>query len=443
MVFHFFKEENVYELEEARKESELKKIKRKREQELEELRKTKKELEEAKVVLEIKVRARTRELREQALGLEAQIQKRTKDLEESREFLMKTLKETKKARELAEEERSKTLSIINNLTDGLLVLDKKGKISLVNPKAEEFFGIKSKDLIAKNINTITVLTKFKFLSEIFKKGFVSREEFKISEDLILEITAAPITSKKKTVAVLIILHNVTREKKIEEMKTEFVSLAAHQLRTPLSAIKWTLRLLLSGDLGKISKEQRDFVTKTYDSNERMISLVNDLLNVTVIEEGRYIFSHTAVNIEKVIKSLLEDYKKQIKDRKIKIIFIKEEKIPKVLADEEKICLAVENLLDNAVRYTKIGGEITISLNDLKDKKEIEFSIKDSGVGIPESQQKRIFSKFFRASNVIRMETEGTGLGLFITKNIINAHKGRIWFESQQGKGTTFHFTLPY
>jgi len=264
---------------------------------------------------------------------------------------------------------------------------------------------------------------------------------KIRESLTVEVNSIPIMLEEEKIGTLVILHDITREKMIERMKTEFVSLSAHQLRTPLSAIKWTLRMLLDGDLGKITEEQREFLEKTYKSNERMINLINDLLNITRIEEGRYLYKPIFINIEPIIQSVLDAYKDEIKERKLKLNFIKpKEKLPEIKVDVEKIRLAIQNLLENAIRYTKAGGEMKISLKYLGDK--IECSVSDTGVGIPEDQRARVFSKFFRGSNVIRLETEGSGLGLFITKNIIEAHGGRIWFESKEGEGTTFYFTLP-
>ncbi|GAH23077.1 unnamed protein product, partial [marine sediment metagenome] len=217
--------------------------------------------------------------------------------------------------------------------------------------------------------------------------------------------------------------------------------AAHQLRTPLSAIKWTLRMLLDGDLGKITEEQRGFIEKTYKSNERMISLINDLLDVTRIEEGRYLYKPVLTQIENVVQFVIDSFKEKIRRKKIKLEFKKpRKKLPEVRVDVEKVRLAINNLLDNAIRYTPVGGRVTTSLKC--GKKEIELSVKDTGVGIPEDQKERVFTKFFRGANVMRMETEGTGLGLFITKNIIEAHGGRVWFESEENKGSVFHFTLP-
>jgi signal transduction histidine kinase len=225
------------------------------------------------------------------------------------------------------------------------------------------------------------------------------------------------------------------------MKTEFVSLAAHQLRTPLSAIKWTLRMLLDGDFGEITEEQRGFIEKTYGSNERMISLINDLLNVTRIEEGRYLYKPVLTQIENVVQFVINSFKEETRRKKIRLEFKKpRKKLPQVKVDVERIRLAINNILDNAIRYTPVGGKVTTFLKC--GKKEIELQVQDTGVGIPEDQKERVFTKFFRGANVMRMATEGTGLGLFIAKNIIEAHDGRIWFESEKDKGSVFHFTLP-
>jgi signal transduction histidine kinase len=261
------------------------------------------------------------------------------------------------------------------------------------------------------------------------------------------VSAVPMMIRGEKLETLVILHDITREKMVERIKTEFVSLAAHQLRTPLSAIKWTLKMLLDGDLGEITKEQRGFLDKTYQSNERMISLINDLLNITRIEEGKYLYKPTLADFENIVHFVIDSFQEEIARKKIVLDFQKSKtKLPRITIDTEKMRLVVQNLLDNAVRYTPLHGRITILLEIIKfhdkDEREIIFSIKDTGVGIPQDQQPRIFTKFFRGANVMRMDTEGTGLGLFISKNIVEAHGGKIWFESEEGKGTTFHFTLP-
>jgi len=385
-----------------------------------------------------------------------ELEERTKALENSRKGLLNILEDIDEAKNKAEEEKNKTLAIITNLADGLLVFDERNNLSLISPQAENFFNISKKEVI--NL-TLSELTKFPGLASLIKiltetltvkenqaagnkPGLkeIFRKEFTLKEDLLLEVSAVPLMKEEEKTGTLVILHDITREKTIERMKTEFVSLAAHQLRTPLSAIKWTLKILLDGDLGELNPEQRDFVQKTYKSNERMIDLINALLDVARIEEGRYLYKPNLAEFEPIVQFVVNSYKEEIEKKGLKLEFQKpEEKLPKVMLDVEKIRLVLQNLIDNAVKYTPPGGQLTISIKDAK--KEIEFSIKDSGVGIPQDQQERVFTKFFRAANVMRMDTEGTGLGLFISKNIIEAHKGRLWFESTD-QGTTFYFTLP-
>ncbi len=369
----------------------------------------------------------------------------TKEIEGARLALLNILEDVEEARRRSEEERNKTQTIIRNFADGLLVFNEENKLSLINPQAEDFFEVKTEKIIGKSILELAKLPNLEPLinlvgSEI--KG-IFRKELLIKDRLTLEVSAVPIISGEEKFGTMVILHDISREKMIERMKTEFVSLAAHQLRTPLAAIKWTLRMLLDGDLGRINPEQRDFIGKTYKSNERMINLINDLLDVTRIEEGKYLYKPVSTNLENVVQLVMDTLKEETQRRKISLNFKKpKKKLPKVVIDVEKIRLTIQNLLNNAIRYTRLGGVVTISLKYNKIKKEIEFQIRDTGIGIPSDQQGRVFTKFFRASNVMRMETEGSGLGLFIAKNIIEAHSGKIWFESKENKGTTFYFTLP-
>lgn len=418
-----------------RRDLELTEIKEKREKEITELDRIAKMLVRRDFEL-LEIREK-REAELQELG------EKTKELEESRTALMNMLEDVEEERGRAEEEKNKTLAVITNFADGLLVFDKEGKLSLINPQAEDFFDVKSRDIVDRPILELSTFPTVEPIVRIAGKEIkgVFRKEVQIREDLVLEVSTIPIMREEEKLGTLIILHDITREKTIERMKTEFVSLAAHQLRTPLSAIKWTLRMLLDGDLGKITEEQKDFIEKTYKSNERMITLINDLLDVTRIEEGRYLYKPVLADVEPIVQFVTNSYQEEIKKKKIRFEFKKpEEGLPKIKLDVEKIRLAIDNLIENAIRYTPAYGKVMVSLEHKKGG--IEFSVKDTGVGIPKDQQGRIFTKFFRAANVMRMATEGTGLGLFITKNIIEAHGGKIWFESEEGKGTTFYFAIP-
>ncbi|OHA65219.1 MAG: hypothetical protein A3D64_02325 [Candidatus Wildermuthbacteria bacterium RIFCSPHIGHO2_02_FULL_49_9] len=239
-------------------------------------------------------------------------------------------------------------------------------------------------------------------------------------------------------------HVKEREVLVNRMKSDFLSLAAHQLRTPLSAIKWTLHMLIEGEMGKLTKKQGEFLSKTQTSNERLIRIVNDLLDVTRIGEGQYLYKQKLVSLEDIVRRAVESYQEEARRKKLKIVLVKPpDSLPPVFADEEKLQLAVQNLISNAVQYTRQGPaaaiEVKISQNANRD---IEVAVQDTGIGIPDKQQARVFERFFRASNARRVDTEGSGLGLYLVKNIVEAHGGKVWFVSKEGKGSTFTFSLP-
>lgn len=231
-----------------------------------------------------------------------------------------------------------------------------------------------------------------------------------------------------------------RDKLINKIKTEFITIAAHQLRTPLTAIKWTIKMILDGDAGKLNEGQKDILLKGYKSNERIIRLINDLLNVSRIEEGRFGLVFKKNSFEDLLDEALKTEENLILTRNISLIVNKPKKIPEVYMDIEKMGIALATILDNAVKYTPEFGKIEVKVSVLEDK--INLFIKDNGVGIPKEEQDRLFSKFFRGSNVMRMQTEGTGLGLFIMKNIIEKHNGEIKIKSEEGKGTEVKIILP-
>jgi len=268
----------------------------------------------------------------------------------------------------------------------------------------------------------------------YRSGYVVRSLQTVENELL--------RANRELLKLNVVYSKVNRRlKEIDQMKTEFISVASHQMRTPLSAVKWVLRMLLDGDLGQLNNQQVEMLTKGYQTNERMILLINDLLNVSRIEEGRFQYRFVHMSIEEVVESVIQELYNLIKKRSIKFVYnVKKGEIPKLNFDPQKIRLVVQNLIDNAVKFTPPGGKVTVHLTS--DGVDVNFSVSDSGVGIPTPQQHRIFSKFFRADNVVRMQTDGSGLGLFIVKNVIDNHHGRVWFESTEGKGTTFTFSLP-
>jgi len=336
------------------------------------------------------------------------------------------------------------LMITDYFTDGLLIFDKDNKIILLNPKAEEFFEVKEENVLGESILELGRFSRFYPLVSLLGGGIkeVFRRELQIDEGFILEVTSVGILKDGARVASLVILHDISRDKLTQKMKTDFVTVAAHQLRTPTSAIKWSLQVLLEEDLGKLNKEQKKVLEKTYETNEKVIHLVNDLLNVAEIEEGKYLSKMVLFNIEELVQEIIKDLKEQITEKKISLILEKpEEQLPQIMLDVEKMKIAIKNILDNAIKYTLSKGKVLVSLKR-ESEKNIIIQIQDTGVGIPFEEQDKIFTKFFRGSNIKKIDTEGTGLGLYIAKNIIEAHKGSIWFESEEGRGTTFYITLP-
>ena len=225
------------------------------------------------------------------------------------------------------------------------------------------------------------------------------------------------------------------------LKSEFVSIASHQLRTPLTGIKWAISLIMSEKTEHLNREQLERLETIKESNQRMINLVNDLLNVSRVEEGRLGLKPEKISLDKLLQDLVEEYSLVAKAKNVKMFLEIEKKLPLISIDPQGMKLVLHNLIDNAIRYTRGESKVKIKLS--KEKRNlIRCEVEDNGVGIPQEDQKKIFQKFFRSQNVMKYQTEGTGLGLFIAKAIIKASKGNIGFRSQEGKGSTFWIELP-
>lgn len=228
---------------------------------------------------------------------------------------------------------------------------------------------------------------------------------------------------------------------IENITSDFVSLASHQLRTPLSAIKWNTEVLLGQKRGRLNAKQREYLGEIYRSNERAINLVNDLLDVSRIQEGRIHLELRPTRVEEVVEEIIDNFNTIIKTSRVSINFaILNGPLPKVETDGEKLKRVIVNLLSNSIKYTPARGYIRISVE--KDSKYLIVSVADSGVGLSKADRAKVFSKFFRSPRVVKMAPDGTGLGLFIAKSLVKAMGGKIGFRSKEGKGATFYFTLP-
>ena len=228
--------------------------------------------------------------------------------------------------------------------------------------------------------------------------------------------------------------------RLDEAKNEFISMASHQLRTPLTSIKGYLDMMLEGDLGKISPTQRAVLREAFSSSERMVRLINDFLNVSRLQTGKFTIDKQSVDIAQILRDEVSLLKVVADQRSVEMVLKVDKKIPSLAVDSEKIRQVMLNMIDNAIYYSNPHKKVVITLRS--SGKMIEFSVKDSGIGVPKSEQANLFGKFFRGTNAKKRRPDGTGVGLFLAKKVILSHDGEMIFESEEGKGSTFGFKLP-
>ncbi|KKQ23544.1 MAG: Multi-sensor signal transduction histidine kinase [Parcubacteria group bacterium GW2011_GWA2_37_10] len=251
------------------------------------------------------------------------------------------------------------------------------------------------------------------------------------------VTVAPVVLNGKIIGAVAVFRDVTIERQIDRSKSEFVSLASHQLRTPLTAIKWYSDVLFKE---KLSAKQKKCLNGIYDGNERMIKLIDVMLNVSRLEAGKIKINPSPTNVKKILEDIINEQKFTVKTKKQKFIFECPDDLPEISIDQNLVRLIFQNLISNAIKYTPDEGEILCKVE--KKNNLFSFEVKDTGIGIPQNQQKRVFEKLFRADNAFSHTAEGNGLGLYAAKMTAESLGGKIWFESKAGKGTTFFVDLP-
>lgn len=353
-------------------------------------------------------------------------------------------------------------AILSSIVDAVFAIDKNGIIMLFNKMAEKLSGVSEKNAIGNYFKQVVLFVResdgkpnYNFIDEANTKSLkvkmvnhgilIGKNGVKIP----IAYGAAPIlTITGEVMGVVVVFRDVTREKEIDKTKTEFVSLASHQLRTPLSAVSWYIEMLLAGDLGELSKKQKKYMREVYKGSRRMVSLVNELLNVSRLELGTFMIRPEPINIIRLVQDVVKEQKSRIRAKMVKFREVYANDLPELNTDPKLLRMVFQNLLSNAVKYTPYRGNIIIEVSLLKDN--ILFKISDTGYGIPRAQQDKIFLRFFRADNIRDEDPEGTGLGLYIAKSIVEYFRGKIWFESHtkeegllSGKqGTTFYVSMP-
>ncbi len=345
-----------------------------------------------------------------------------------------------------------------NLKDGIIIYDTDFKILNLNRAAEEILEVKAHDVIGKKITPQMIRHKeFKTLTQVlFPTLAPSLTELSPSswpqivrlelEDppLLLHTTLNRLLNiKGEVIGFIKVIRDETREKEVMRAKNEFISVAAHQLRTPLTALAWSLENL-SRNLSFSEKPELLETLKTSRGlTERMLKIVNDLLDAARIEEGKFGYKFEDIELVEFINRIITHIKPVAEEHDINITFNAPSQKYKVRADPNRLGIALTNLLDNAVRYNTKGGGVNLELEETGDRKRfVRIKISDNGIGISQEDLGKIFKKFHRGSNASQVEPNGSGLGLYITKNIVKRHGGDIGVESQLRRGSTFWFTLP-
>lgn len=228
--------------------------------------------------------------------------------------------------------------------------------------------------------------------------------------------------------------------RLDEAKNEFISMASHQLRTPLTSIKGYLDMVLAGDLGQINATQRAVLGEAFSSSERMVQLISDFLNISRLQTGKFLIDKRDTDMAQLVKDTAKLLKVVAQQRDLKLVLEIDKKLPMLSLDTEKFRQVVLNMIDNAIYYSPPNSQIKITLK--QGDGSLIFTVKDSGIGVPESEKSRLFGKFFRGSNARKKRPDGTGVGLFLARKVVLAHGGEIIFESVEGQGSTFGFSLP-
>ncbi len=340
-------------------------------------------------------------------------------------------------------EKKRLETILTSMGEGVVVTDPDNHIMLINSAAEALLGVSRPEITGKT-GEVILPVKMNELAPIFEDSSVIYPAVPLIrkyQNKVLSILINPIRDEAgELLGTVSLLRDITEQAAIEAMKTEFISIVSHELRTPLTPIKGYIDLIVEGDAGEITEEQANYLRIVQSNTDALVALVNDLLDISKIEAGKIDLEIKPISMEAVIQELIAFHRQAIESKGLRIDLNLPPSLPYVRADRGRIVQVLNNLINNAYKYTHLGG--TISLTALAEGDFLEVAVSDTGVGISKEDQKKLFTKFFRAKNPATREAGGTGLGLAITKSIVEKHKGEIWVESHLGKGSSFHFTIP-
>ncbi len=334
-----------------------------------------------------------------------------------------------------EEEISKSVAILRSIADGVVVGDRLGRIRMINPAAESILGISASVFLGRQMADLPGVPL-----DTRRDQAAGMQQLQVGDRTLRAHFAPVLSSSSEWLGGVVVYHDISREVLSERLKNEFIATASHELRTPLTSIRGYVDLLLLGTLGSLSQAQNDFLKVVKNNVARLVELIDDLLDVSKVEAGELRLRREPIDMSEVLYEVGESLYSQFSERSISLAIDVAQGLPKVVADRSRVRQIVVNLVSNACKYTPEGGHVDLVLSNGSDKLRVD--VRDTGVGITEEAQPHIFTPFFRADNPLRDQVGGTGLGLNITKRLVELHGGEIWFETRQGLGTTFSFTLP-
>ncbi|HTK60692.1 MAG TPA: ATP-binding protein [Candidatus Baltobacteraceae bacterium] len=351
-------------------------------------------------------------------------------------------------RSAAQRAESEMAAIVENADDAIIGRDLVGNITSWNKGAERLYGWTEDEAVGKPITIIApaeLQGEMKKILERIKLGksidhYETQRMRKDGTLLDVSLTVSAIRDGSgKIIGSSAVARDVTERRQLDRQKSEFIFLASHQLRTPLTAIKWFLEMVLSGDAGKLEETQEKFLKNAFESNERMIDLINDLLSVSRIESGTIELVPVETNLNEMLKGVIDESRPLADAKRIAIEYFPVD-LPRIEIDPKLVRQVFMNLISNAIKYTPTGGQVRVSSG--REGDFLTFSVKDTGIGVPPEEQPLLFTKFFRATNAAKSDAEGTGLGLYVVKEVVELSGGKLKFESALGQGSTFTFTLP-
>lgn len=352
------------------------------------------------------------------------------------------------------EQQAETEALFTSIGDGAISTDEFGRITRVNPAAQDLLGYSEteligtwfpKKIIAVSLDNMPIKLIDRPITKAFLTGKPISEKMhyrrKDGQKLPVAINISPILLDGKPLGAIEVFRDITLEQEVDRMKSEFISLASHQLRTPLSAIKTYTHMLYDGYMGDLNEAQKKSLHTIISASDRMNELISTLLNITRMESGTIAITPKLLQLDQIVEEVLKELSLIATDKSIKLSLRTTPKAGISLRTDALILKEVLiNLVANALKYTPEGGRIVIKMRARKS--DVLIAVEDNGWGIPKYSQDQVFSKFFRAQNIVQRETSGTGLGLYLVKGLLDALGGEIWFVSQEGKGTIFSFTLP-